>query len=78
MLKWEKKGLIFNPQGKYDWMYSHAQIPFPVDFGDFLRVYFATREKYDGTQVRAYGGFVDLDKNDLKHILNISKETRDF
>lgn len=72
MLKWNKKGLIFSPLERYDWMYSHAQIPFPVDFGNFIRVYFATREKYRGSQVKAYGGFVDLDKNNLKNILKVS------
>lgn len=72
MFKWNKKGLIFSPNGKQDWMYTHAQIPFPVDFGNFLRVYFATREKYTGTQVRAFGGFVDLDKNNLKHVIRVS------
>ena len=72
MFKWNKKGLIFSPNERHDWMYSHAQIPFPVDFGDFIRVYFATREKYIGTQVRAYGGFVDLDKKNLKNILKVS------
>lgn len=72
MFKWNKKGLIFSPNGKYNWMYNYAQIPFPVDFGDFLRVYFATREKYDGKMVRAFGGFVDLNKNNLQEIIRIS------
>ncbi len=62
MFKWKKQGLIFCPDGSKQWMYNYAQIPFPVDFGDFLRIYFATREKYSGNMVRAYGAFVDLDK----------------
>ncbi len=74
MFKWNKKGLIFSPSGEQHWMYNYAQIPFPMDFGDFLRIYFATREKYDGKMVRAYGGFVDLDKNDLKKVLNVATE----
>ncbi len=40
MFKWEKKGLIFSPNGHSEWMYSHAQCPFTYDFGDFIRVYF--------------------------------------
>lgn len=55
-------------------MHSHAQCPFPLDFGDFVRVYFATREQYQNNMCRAYGGFVDLDKNDLKKIINVSSE----
>jgi predicted GH43/DUF377 family glycosyl hydrolase len=35
-------------------------------------LYFATREKYENDMCRAYGGFVDLDKNDLKKITRIS------
>ena len=74
MFKWEKKGLIFCPRGDLHWMYNYAQIPFPVDFGDFLRVYFATRERYVGKLVRAYGAFVDLDKDNLSRVLNVASE----
>lgn len=74
MFKWNKKGLIFSPNNRYPWMHSHAQCPFPLDFGDFIRVYFATREQYQSDMCRAYGGFVDLDKNDLKKIINVSSE----
>ena len=74
MFKWNKKGLIFCPQDEHNWMHNYAQIPFPVDFGNFLRVYFATREKYNGNAVRAFGGYVDLDKTDLKKIINISSQ----
>ena len=55
-------------------MYTHAQCPFPVDFGNFIRIYFATREKYNNNMCRAFGGFVDVDKNDLQKILRISEE----
>ena len=74
MFKWNKKGLIFSPDNRYEWMYNYAQIPFPVDFGDFLRVYFKTKKKYKNNMVRAFGGFVDLDKNNLKNILKVSSE----
>lgn len=72
MFKWNKKGLIFSPNNHHEKMFDYAQCPFPLEFDDFIRIYFATREKYDGTQVRAYGGFVDVDKNDLKKVLRIS------
>jgi len=72
MFKWNKKGLIFSVNNQHSWMYSHAQCPFPLEFDDFIRVYFATREKYDGDMCRAFGGFVDLDKKDLKKILRVS------
>lgn len=72
--KWHKKGMIFSPNNHHKCMYNYAQCPFPVDFGDFLRVYFSTREKYENNMCRSYGGFVDLDKKDLTKIINISKE----
>ncbi len=74
MFEWNKKGLIFSPSGTYSWMHSHAQCPFPVDFGEFIRVYFATRESYKDNMCRAFGGFVDLDKNNLKNVLRVSDE----
>jgi len=72
--KWNKKGQIFSPDQSYSWMYSHAQCPFPVDFGDFIRIYFATREKYYNDVCRAYGGFVDVDRNNFKKILRVSEQ----
>ncbi len=71
--KWHKKGIIFKPDGKQDWMYNYAQCPCPLDFGDFLRVYISTREKYTNEMVRSFGGFVDLDKNDLTKVLRVSE-----
>lgn len=73
-MKWKKKGMIFQPNQKFEWMHSHAQIPFPVDFGEYIRVYFATREEYKNGMCRSYGGFVDLDKNDITKIINISEK----
>lgn len=74
MFVWNKKGVIFSPDKRFSWMYSHAQCPYPVDFGEFIRVYFSTREKYENGMSRAYGGFVDLDKDNLKQVINISSE----
>lgn len=74
MFKWNKKGIIFSPKERYPWMYSHAQCPFPLDFGGFVRVYFATREAYKNGMCRAYGGFVDLEKNNLHKVIRVSSE----
>ena len=73
MFTWNKKGLIFSPDNLHPWMYSHAQCPFPVDFGDFLRIYFATRENYQNGMCRAFGGFVDVAKDNLQKILRVSE-----
>lgn len=73
MFKWTKKGQIFSPNNNFPWMFSHAQCPFPLEFDDFVRVYFATREDYKEGGCRAYGGFVDLDKSTFK-VINISSQ----
>jgi predicted GH43/DUF377 family glycosyl hydrolase len=73
MFKWTKKGQIFSPKKNFPWMFSHAQCPFPLEFDNFIRVYFATREDYKGGMCRAYGGFVDLDKSTFK-VINISSQ----
>lgn len=75
MFKWKKEGLIFRPDASLDWMHSHAQVPFSVDFGDYLRVYFSTRERPDaGGMFRSYSGFIDLDKRNLKNVLSVASE----
>lgn len=74
MFKWKKHGLIFSPNNTHSWMYSHAQCPFVLDFDEFIRVYFSTREDYNQGMSRSYGGFVDLDKNDFKRVINISAD----
>jgi len=74
MFKWKKHGLIFSPNNTHKWMYSHAQCPFTIDFGEFIRVYFSTREDYSAGMSRSYGGFVDLDKNNFKNVIRVSDE----
>lgn len=74
MFTWKKKGLIFSPNGRAVWMHSHAQCPFSVDFGGYIRVYFSTREAYTANMSRAYGGWVDLDKNNLSRVLRVAEE----
>lgn len=73
MFQWNKKGMIFSPDGHSEWMYSHAQCPFTFDFGDYIRIYFSTREAYREGMSRSYGGWVDVDRKDLKKILNIAE-----
>ncbi len=73
MFKWNKKGKIFAPTNNFPWMFSHAQCPFPLEFDDFIRVYFATREEYKDGVCRAFGGFVDLNKTTFG-VINISQQ----
>ena len=77
MFIWEKLGLVFNLEKieKKEWMKEQAQNPFPVDMGDFIRVYFNCRAERDSEgKSRSLAGYVDLDKNDLTKIVSIADE----
>lgn len=67
MLQWHKQGMIFQPDGNFGWMNSHAQIPTVLVLEDRLRVYFATRQRRDFGLTT----FLDLDKKDPHKILYI-------
>lgn len=70
MMKWEKKGLIYVPDGSLEWSQTHAQIPTPFQYdGNTIRVFFATRNKKGKTQT----GYVDLDIDDPSIIKSISQ-----
>jgi hypothetical protein len=63
--RWEKKGLIFAPDGRFEWMQSHAQNPSVLVLEDRLRVYFTCRPPRDKDgNFAAVTTFVDLKKDD--------------
>lgn len=64
-MKWDKKGLIFAPEGKYDWSRSHAQVPKAYKIDEkIMRIYFGTRDdKY-----RTRTTFIEVDSENLKEI----------
>jgi len=69
---WVRRGLIFAPDGRYDWMQTHAQNPAVLMLKDRLRVYFNCRpHKGADGNVRAYPTFVDLDINNLGNVLAV-------
>jgi predicted GH43/DUF377 family glycosyl hydrolase len=77
MFKWKKLGQVFNPTkvGKFDWMQEQAQNPYPVDMGNFVRVYFNCRSKRDTQgKSRSFAGYVDLKKGNFFEILEISAQ----
>lgn len=69
IFRWEKKGLIFAPDGRYEWMQSHAQNPSVLILEDRLRVYFSCRPKKgkDG-KFAAVTTFVDLERNNPSRV----------
>jgi predicted GH43/DUF377 family glycosyl hydrolase len=68
-MRWIKEGLIFVPQDNFDWMVSHAMIPFAENMkGDRYRIYFAPRDQYNRSSV----AYVEIDIKNPKKILDIS------
>ena len=78
MFKWKKRGLIFDIisyKDRPEWMFNFAQGQNVLEFDNFLRVYFCCREKPNTNgQTVSRVAYVDLDKNDLSHILKISNK----
>lgn len=75
---WKKLGLIFDPALLLDrpsWMLNYAQAPNVVIFENFIRVYFCCRPAPDkDKQFVSYCAFIDLDRQNLFKIINLSKE----
>lgn len=77
MFKWKKLGKIFDPsklKGKHR-MRKFAQAPSVLIFDTFIRVYFSCRPLPDRNgQYLSYSAFIDLNRNNLFKIVNISKK----
>lgn len=73
-MKWIKKGLIIKANGQREWMNSHIQNPYAVLMGDKIRIYFTTRPAPSNGLFKSVTAYLDLDKNDLAKVINISEE----
>ncbi len=78
-MKWKKLGRIFNPQDVNDgydrvWMKEYSQCTSTLIFDKFVRIYFSCRPfKDDDGQAKSYTTFIDVDRDNLTKIVNISK-----
>lgn len=74
--RWKKRGLLFEPArfpGR-PWMREFAQAPATLVFDSFVRVYFSCRPAADANgQYVSRSAFVDLDRNDLFHVLRVAE-----
>jgi len=68
-MRWDKKGLIFVPDGTDSIMHSHASIPFAFPRGNTIRIFFSSRDK----QGRSHPFYVDVDRNDPREIIHIAR-----
>jgi len=71
-MNWQKKGLIFEPDGQYDWLQTHASVPFATHIeDDRYRVYFGGRNSENETQP----GYVHIELNDKQiEVTDVSDE----
>jgi hypothetical protein len=70
-MKWIKKGLILKPSGQFDWLFTHASIPFAEHVRqDIFRIYFYGRD----TLNRSRPGYIEIDINHPQKILYITKK----
>lgn len=79
-MKWKKLGQIFDPTIWDDginrpWMKTHAQCPSTQIFDTFVRIYFSCRPAPDDNgQHTSYTTYIDVDKNNLFNIINVSNQ----
>jgi predicted GH43/DUF377 family glycosyl hydrolase len=71
MQEWKKLGLIFNVNKNFDWMYSHASVPF-IQYleDDLFKIYFSSRNKYNESSI----GYIIIDIYKPDNILEISSK----
>ena len=68
---WVKRGLVFVPSGKSDWMISRAQLPVVDRVDDnILRIYFGTRDGLNQTRAT----FIDVESENPKNILYVHQQ----
>lgn len=70
-MKWEKHGVIWQPDGSQWWARSHASCPTPYFRDDgTLRLFLQCRDEHNVGRI----GFVDVDSDNPKHVLNVATE----
>ena len=68
-MRWVKKGLIFKPEGQYDWVKTHAMLPIAEQTeDDIYRIYFSGRDDHN----RSLIGYIVININEPKNIIKIS------
>lgn len=69
-MNWIKQGHIYSPKGEYNWMQHYAAQVCPIEFDNFIRVYFTTRSKLnDKGNYETKITFLDCDKENPNKIL---------
>ena len=70
-MKWRKIGLILEPKGQFDWMVTHASLPFAERIDeDLYRIYFYGRDNQNRSQI----GYLEININNPQRILYITEK----
>ena len=71
-MTWNKKGLIYSPNGKHGWDKTHAHVVcVDTSYKDFIRVYYSARDE----KGRCQASFIDIDANDYSRVVYVHPET---
>jgi len=62
---WQKKGIIFNVDGQFEWNKSHAQVPVVDVLSDSLRIYYATRNSQGKSNI----SFIEVEKENPRKVI---------
>jgi hypothetical protein len=69
-MKWDKLGMIFCPNNNFEWMASHASVPFAEPIGtDVFKIYFSARD----CQGRSHTSYLIIDITQPHKILHIER-----
>ncbi len=69
-MKWERKGLVFCPEGKHQWDHNSFLQPTPLVMKDRIRVFGGLRDAKGRSRV----GYVDLNRDNPLHVLDYCRE----
>ncbi|WP_341894036.1 hypothetical protein [Ferrovibrio terrae] len=69
-MKWQKRGLIYGPDGSSSWARHSCLTPTPVLIGDIIRVYCGFRDGEGRSRI----GFVDVRADDPSVVVAVSRE----
>lgn len=66
-MRWNKRGLVFNPHAASEFVFTHCQCPVALDLEDKIRIFFGSRTS-EGCGAMYY---IDVDSEDPQKILHI-------
>lgn len=72
-MHWIKKGHIFTPSPN-SWMHSYAQVPTPLIFDDFIRVYFGFRSRIISGLPVSQIGHIDVSRENPADIVSYGEK----